>query len=132
MKTEIWIVYRLFDYEDGFKWKNFELQSCRSGRKLQFLYKIYLHPSSNKQKCKFLKTDWTPTVVAMAVAVATVPQVYLPPWGTAVGPAAIPHDARCIILQKIPDHIFLQKRGKKNVKKIIIHSPLPPPVCCCW
>jgi hypothetical protein len=21
MKTEIWIVYRLFDYEDDFKWK---------------------------------------------------------------------------------------------------------------
>jgi hypothetical protein len=20
MKTEIWIIYRLFDYEDGFKW----------------------------------------------------------------------------------------------------------------
>jgi hypothetical protein len=25
MKTEIWIVCRLFDYEDDFKWKNFEL-----------------------------------------------------------------------------------------------------------
>jgi hypothetical protein len=29
--------------------KNFELQSCRSRRKLQFLYKVYLHPSLNKK-----------------------------------------------------------------------------------
>jgi hypothetical protein len=49
MKTEIWIVYRLFDYEDDFNWKNFELQSCRSRRKLQFSYKVYLHPSLNKK-----------------------------------------------------------------------------------
>jgi hypothetical protein len=32
-QTEMWIVYRLFDYEDDFKWKSFELQSCRSRRK---------------------------------------------------------------------------------------------------
>jgi hypothetical protein len=49
MKTEIWIVYRLFDYKDDFKWKNFELQSCRSRRKLQFSYKVYLNLSSNKK-----------------------------------------------------------------------------------
>jgi hypothetical protein len=30
LKTEIWIVYRLFDYEDNFNWKKFGLQSCRS------------------------------------------------------------------------------------------------------
>jgi hypothetical protein len=29
--------------------ENFELQSCRSRRKLQFSYKVYLHPSSNKK-----------------------------------------------------------------------------------
>jgi hypothetical protein len=40
MKIEILIVYLLFDYEDDFKWKNFELQSCRSRRKLQFSYKF--------------------------------------------------------------------------------------------
>jgi hypothetical protein len=40
MKIEIWIVYRLLDYEDDFKWKNSELQSCRSRRKLQFSYKV--------------------------------------------------------------------------------------------
>jgi hypothetical protein len=34
LQTEIWIVYRLFDYEDDFKWKNFKLQSYRSRRKL--------------------------------------------------------------------------------------------------
>jgi hypothetical protein len=61
--AEIWIVYRLFDYEDDFKWKNFELQSCRSHRKLQFSYKVYFHSSLNK-KYKFLKRDGTPTVVA--------------------------------------------------------------------
>jgi hypothetical protein len=49
MKTETWIVYRLFDYEDDFEKKNFEIQSCRSHRKLQFSYKFYLHPSSNKK-----------------------------------------------------------------------------------
>jgi hypothetical protein len=49
MKTEIRIVYRLFDYEDNFKWKNFEIPSCRSRRKLQFPCKGYLHPSSNKK-----------------------------------------------------------------------------------
>jgi hypothetical protein len=49
MKTEIWIVYRFFDYEDDFKRKNFELQSRKSRRKLQFSYKVYLHPSSNKK-----------------------------------------------------------------------------------
>jgi hypothetical protein len=35
-------------YEDDFKWK-FELKSCRSRRKLQFSYKVYLHPSLNKK-----------------------------------------------------------------------------------
>jgi hypothetical protein len=40
MKTKIRIVYRLFYYEDDFKWKNFELQSCRFRRKLQFSYKV--------------------------------------------------------------------------------------------
>jgi hypothetical protein len=63
MKTEIWIVYRLFDYKDDFKWKNFELQSCRSCRKLQFSYKIYLHPSLNK-KIQIFENRLTPTAVA--------------------------------------------------------------------
>jgi hypothetical protein len=49
MKTEMWLVYRLFDYEDDFKWKNFEIQSYRSRRKLQFSYKVYLHPSSKNR-----------------------------------------------------------------------------------
>jgi hypothetical protein len=53
MKTEIWIVYRLFDYEDDFKWKNFELESSRSRQKLQFSYKVYLHPSSSKKITSF-------------------------------------------------------------------------------
>jgi hypothetical protein len=53
MKTEIQIVYRLFDYENDFKWKNFELQSCRSRRKLQFSYKVYLHLSSNENITNF-------------------------------------------------------------------------------
>jgi hypothetical protein len=127
MKTEIWIVYRLFDYEDDFKWKNFELQSCRSGRKLQCLYKIYLHPSSNKQKCNFLKTDRTLTAMAMAVAVATVPRVYLPSWGTAVGHASIPHDARCIILQKKSRPYIFAKKRKEKCKNKKIHHPLSSP-----
>jgi hypothetical protein len=45
LKTEISIVYRLFDYKDDFKWKNFELQMSRSRRMLQFSDKVYLHPS---------------------------------------------------------------------------------------
>jgi hypothetical protein len=72
MKTEILIVYRLFDYEDDFKWKNFELQSCRSRRKLQFSYKVYLHPSLNKKITNFWKE--------------TGP---LPPWPTAVEGATV-------------------------------------------
>jgi hypothetical protein len=63
MKTEIWIVYRLFDYENDFKWKNFELQSCRSCRKLQFSYKVYLHPSSNKKKLKIFESRLDPSAV---------------------------------------------------------------------
>jgi hypothetical protein len=37
MKTEIWIVYRLFDYKDDFKWKKFELQCYRSRRATIFI-----------------------------------------------------------------------------------------------
>jgi hypothetical protein len=55
MKTEIRILYQLFDYEDEFKWKNFELQSCRSHRKLQISYKIYLHLNTNKINTNFSK-----------------------------------------------------------------------------
>jgi hypothetical protein len=33
--------------------KNFELQSCRFRRKLQFSYKVYLHSSSNKKITNF-------------------------------------------------------------------------------
>jgi hypothetical protein len=58
----MWIVYRLFDYEDDFKWKKFELQSCRSRRKIQFSNKVYLHPSSNK-KLQFFEKRLDPTVV---------------------------------------------------------------------
>jgi hypothetical protein len=53
-------VYRLFEYEDDFKWKNFELQNCRSHRNLQFSYKVYLHPSLCKKVTIFenkLKTE---------------------------------------------------------------------------
>jgi hypothetical protein len=70
MKTEIWIVYRLFDYEDDFKWKNFELQSCRSRRKIQYSYKVYLHPSSNKKLQIFEnRLDPYPTAIPMTVDV---------------------------------------------------------------
>jgi hypothetical protein len=36
---------RLFEPQDDFKWKKFELKSCRSQWKIQFLYKVYPHPS---------------------------------------------------------------------------------------
>jgi hypothetical protein len=52
-----------------------------------------------------------PTAVGRRYSTARL----LPPWGTVVGPCRHPHDARCIVLQKIfADHIFLQKRGKKK------------------
>jgi hypothetical protein len=57
---QIWIVYRLFAYEHDFKWKNFELQNCRSHRKLQFSYKVYLHPNSCKKVTIFLNMNWKP------------------------------------------------------------------------
>jgi hypothetical protein len=60
------------EYEDDFKWKNFVLQSCRSRRKLQFSYKVYLHPSSNKKVTNFWKQI-----------------VPLPPWATAVAVARV-------------------------------------------
>jgi hypothetical protein len=40
MKTEIWIVYRLFDYADDFKWKNSELQSCNLDESYNFHIKF--------------------------------------------------------------------------------------------
>jgi hypothetical protein len=63
--------------------ENFELQSCRSHRKVQFSYKVYLHLSSNKKNYKILKTHWTlPTA-------HTGP--YLPPWPRALADATVPH-----------------------------------------
>jgi hypothetical protein len=43
---QILIVCWSFECEDDVQWNEFELQSCRSRRKLQFSYKIYLLPSS--------------------------------------------------------------------------------------
>jgi hypothetical protein len=39
------MVYRLFEPQDGFNWKKFEVQSCRSQQNLQ----VYLHPNSYKK-----------------------------------------------------------------------------------
>jgi hypothetical protein len=120
MKTEILIVYRLFDYEDDFKWKNFELQICRSCRKLQFSYKVYLHPSSNK-KYKFLKTDWTPTAVAHGGSnchsTTRVPNV--------VGhDGAIPSSGRCKILHFLRTYVFEKReKCKKNRLFSIVFVP---------
>jgi hypothetical protein len=96
--------------------ENFELQSCRSRRKLQFSYKVYLHPSSNKKITIFLKRDCTPTAVTHSGRKRYSTARLLPPWGTAVGTYHRPHGATCIVLQNVlRTLIFLQK--KKNVKK---------------
>jgi hypothetical protein len=54
---QIWIVYRLFGHEDDFKWKNFELQNCRSRRKLQFCINftsIWVHA----KRLQFFNINW--------------------------------------------------------------------------
>jgi hypothetical protein len=71
LQTKIWIVYRLFDYENDFKSKNFELQSCRSRRKLQFSYKVYLH--SSFKKIQFFEKK-TGLLLPCPTAGATVPR----------------------------------------------------------
>jgi hypothetical protein len=69
------------------------IESYNFHRKLQFSYKVYLYPSSNKKII-----------------------IFLPPWGTAVGPCRR-HSYRCIVLQNFLDHIFLKKRKEKCKKK---------------
>jgi hypothetical protein len=48
-----WEWFRQDDLQDDLKWKKFELQSCRSRRKLQVSCKVYLHPSSHKKVALF-------------------------------------------------------------------------------
>jgi hypothetical protein len=97
--------------------KKFELQSCRSLRKLQFSYKVYLHPCSNK-KYKFLKIDWTPTAVAMTVAGATVPRRYVTP---SHGGRSLPLSPTAldvyVVLQIFLRTIYFWKKRKENCKK---------------
>jgi hypothetical protein len=40
------IYYWFFEHLNVLNWKNSKLQSCRSHRGLQFLYKVHLHPTS--------------------------------------------------------------------------------------
>jgi hypothetical protein len=47
-ENQIGKVYQFFESQDDFKWKKFELQSCKSRRKLQVSCKVYLLPSSFK------------------------------------------------------------------------------------
>jgi hypothetical protein len=57
MKTEIWIVYRLFDYEDDFKWKSFELHLVES-------YNFHIKFTSIQVQIKKLHNfENTPTAV---------------------------------------------------------------------
>jgi hypothetical protein len=63
------MVYWLFELEDDFKWKKFELQSCRTRQKLQFSYKFHFHLSSYQ---KVIKEDvpadtWNNGTIATAV-----------------------------------------------------------------
>lgn len=51
----------IFEYKDDLKWEKFELQNCRSRRKLQFAYKFYPHPSSYQKKLWFF---WREVVLA--------------------------------------------------------------------
>jgi hypothetical protein len=51
MKTEIWIVYRLFDYEDDFKWKTLNNKVVDLVESYNF--HIKLPPSEFKQKINF-------------------------------------------------------------------------------
>jgi hypothetical protein len=66
-----------FKPQDDFKWKKFELQSCRSRQKLQVSYKVYLHPSSWK-KLRLFENRLTQSTVGHS-------SWPLPPWGVAVG-----------------------------------------------
>jgi hypothetical protein len=111
-------------HEDDFKWKNFELQSC-TRRKLQFSYKVYLHPSLNKKVINFLKQTvhlppWATTVSVSTPARGTV--------ATTVGhggrnPATAPHCGRCVVLKIFwPTIYFCKKRGKNVKKKVRVHA----------
>lgn len=51
----------IFESKDDLKWEKFELQNCRSRRKLQFAYKFYPHPSSYQKKLWFF---WREVVLA--------------------------------------------------------------------
>jgi hypothetical protein len=90
MKTEIYIVYRLFGYEDNFRRKNFELQNCRSIESYNFYIK-FTSIRVQIKKYKFLKRDWTPT--------------------------ARPHGVRCIALHFFGSYIFEKKKKEKCKKK---------------
>jgi hypothetical protein len=85
MKTEIEIVYRLFDYEDDFKWKilNYKVVDLVES------YKFHIKFTSIRvqtKKYKFLKRGWTPTAVAHDSGRCYGTACLLPPWGTALGP----------------------------------------------
>jgi hypothetical protein len=93
-------------------------KSCRSRWKLQFSCKVYLHPSSNKKITNFWKQTGPllpcPTVVGRCYSAARL----LTQWGTVVGPCRRPPRRQMYSFTKFfADHIFLQKRGKKNEKK---------------
>jgi hypothetical protein len=51
------ILYYFFEHLTVLKWKNSKLQSCRSHRGLQFIYKNYLHPTSYWRVFYFLKFE---------------------------------------------------------------------------
>jgi hypothetical protein len=66
------------------------IESYNFHRKLQFSYKVYLYPSSNKKII-----------------------IFLPLWGTAVGPCRRPHSDRCIVLQNFFGPYIFQKKERK-------------------
>jgi hypothetical protein len=99
-----------------FKWKNFELRSCRSVESYNFHIKFTSIRVQTKNY-KFLKRDWTlplwPTTVGRRYNTTRL----LPPWGTTVGPRHHPHGVRCIILQIFSGPYIFAKKRKKSVKK---------------
>jgi hypothetical protein len=81
MKTEIWIIYRLFDYEKTLNYKIIDLvESYNIHIKFIFI-RVQTKKNINFWKQTRPLPPWPTTV-----EVATVPHVYLTPWGTAVGP----------------------------------------------
>jgi hypothetical protein len=49
-RYQIWTVYRLFEHQDDFKWKKFELQSSRSRRPYKFHIK-FISIEGRTKKC---------------------------------------------------------------------------------